>query len=314
MAPRVHHDRIELRDADHVDVAFEGFTFASTQLGGGALNSVYDRIAFDDLVVIRNHESLARVDEYRLPDDTVGLALYKPGNGPVRWCGLEVPVDAFLLNPRNGDYVMVLPEAHEGIDIVFDRALADELGLRAGLARFGAEPTTHWIQPLGEVGEQLRSWLFHIFDESQEADAIASDPTAAAAFRTQLLDHLVRLLDRPPRRRRVRRLRRHGLVRRAHDVIVSRLDESLSTTALAANLGVSARVLQYAFHDTLDTTPHRYAVLQRLHAVRRELRRAPQTVAEVARRHGFREMGRFSGLYRRAFGELPSETQHRGLG
>jgi transcriptional regulator GlxA family with amidase domain len=51
--------------------------------------------------------------------------------------------------------------------------------------------------------------------------------------------------------------------------------------------------------------------LRRLNLVRAELRRAdPDTtsVAQIARRHCFSELGRFAAVYRQIFGESPSTT------
>jgi transcriptional regulator GlxA family with amidase domain len=60
--------------------------------------------------------------------------------------------------------------------------------------------------------------------------------------------------------------------------------------------------------------PGSYARLRRLTLVRAELLRADPAidfVAEIARRHGFSELGRFAGSYRSAFGETPSATIRR---
>ena len=61
-------------------------------------------------------------------------------------------------------------------------------------------------------------------------------------------------------------------------------------------------------------TPVRYLKVRRMNGVRRELNAAAgglASVAEVARRWGFSDLGRFAGEYRSLFGELPSETLRR---
>lgn len=61
--------------------------------------------------------------------------------------------------------------------------------------------------------------------------------------------------------------------------------------------------------------PMAYIKLHRLHGLRRELLAAdPQTVsiAELALQWGFLNPGHFARDYRRLFGQLPSQTLHRG--
>jgi AraC-like DNA-binding protein len=58
-------------------------------------------------------------------------------------------------------------------------------------------------------------------------------------------------------------------------------------------------------------SPSRYIRLRRMQRVHRVLRhRSPETatISEVARDHGFSELGRFAAEYRKQYGELPSET------
>ena len=60
-------------------------------------------------------------------------------------------------------------------------------------------------------------------------------------------------------------------------------------------------------------SPGQYERLRRLNLVRTALRRAdPETasVTEIAKQHGFSELGRFAVAYRLLFGEAPSITLH----
>lgn len=81
-------------------------------------------------------------------------------------------------------------------------------------------------------------------------------------------------------------------------------------TELAAELGVSVRTMSSAVHAVCGTSPLRYSQLQRLWAVRHQLRNgAPGlTVRASAFAHGFWHMGDFSRIYQSVIGELPSQT------
>ncbi|MCF3642784.1 AraC family transcriptional regulator [Rhizobium sp. TRM95111] len=99
-------------------------------------------------------------------------------------------------------------------------------------------------------------------------------------------------------------------VKRAIDFMTANVAAPLTVAEIAAAAGVSVRSLQMGFQQFRNTTPLSYLRQIRLEGVRRDLLAAHErnTVADVARRWGFSHMGRFSMLYREAFGELPTES------
>lgn len=103
-------------------------------------------------------------------------------------------------------------------------------------------------------------------------------------------------------------------VRRSIDFVESHLDEGLTVSRLAREVGVNARTLQISFAEHLGTSPSAYIRDLRLARVREGLAAArPEdvSVTELATRWGFANMGRFSAYYRRKYGELPSATLRR---
>ncbi len=77
---------------------------------------------------------------------------------------------------------------------------------------------------------------------------------------------------------------------------------------------VSERTLHRAFHDWFGISPVRYLRLRHLHSVRDALLAAnpdTTTVTDVLVRHHINQFGRFAGVYRSLFGELPSQTLSR---
>ena len=92
------------------------------------------------------------------------------------------------------------------------------------------------------------------------------------------------------------------------------LGERIHLRDLSSAAGVSARTLGYLFLRTYDATPMAYLKRRRLERARNLLLQADpsnESVAEIARQCGFTHMGQFSLDYKRAMGELPSETLHR---
>lgn len=80
---------------------------------------------------------------------------------------------------------------------------------------------------------------------------------------------------------------------------------------LSRVVGLSERGLRDAFHSVRGMSPKRSTLVQRLRCVRHALT-APRvsglTVTGAAADFGFYHLGRFAAVYRKAFGEAPSDT------
>lgn len=88
-----------------------------------------------------------------------------------------------------------------------------------------------------------------------------------------------------------------------------RLGEGVTVEEIAVGLGVSYRVLNYAFHDAYGTSPGKFLRVLKLNEARRLLKSTDITVSSAASQVGVYELGRFAGAYRKHFGELPSDTK-----
>ena len=89
------------------------------------------------------------------------------------------------------------------------------------------------------------------------------------------------------------------------------IDRIPSVAELCLVAHVSERRLRQAFNDEFEVPPTRYFRLWALTQANRRLRRAvtsDETVTNVAARLGFFHLGRFSGHYKRVYGEPPSAT------
>lgn len=104
-------------------------------------------------------------------------------------------------------------------------------------------------------------------------------------------------------------------VRRAVDYIEQHLCEPVSMRDIAQHVGASIRSVQQGFHDELGVSPMTYLRERRLERAREELTDAEPsdgvTVTGVAEHWGFHHLGSFAGLYRKRWGESPSDTLRR---
>jgi AraC-like DNA-binding protein len=106
------------------------------------------------------------------------------------------------------------------------------------------------------------------------------------------------------------------VIRRAERYMSENAGAPITVSDIAAEAGVSVRALQAGFRDWRQTSPTALLRRIRLQHVREELLQPqPSTsVTQVALRWGFSHLGRFSALYRAAFGESPAVTLRRRRG
>jgi len=89
------------------------------------------------------------------------------------------------------------------------------------------------------------------------------------------------------------------------------MDHTMSVETLAKNHNISVKSLQNAFKSLFGLRPNEYMRLLKLNLVHHELTQSNAShtsVQKVARKWGFRHMGRFSKYYTELFGENPSIT------
>ena len=100
-------------------------------------------------------------------------------------------------------------------------------------------------------------------------------------------------------------------VKRARAYIESHAGEPLTVEGIAEACQLSVRTLYATFRDQLGTTPKHYLRSVRLAGARQELvdLASTATVAEIARRWGFLNLGLFARQYREAYGELPLRSR-----
>jgi len=102
-------------------------------------------------------------------------------------------------------------------------------------------------------------------------------------------------------------------VKQAIDFMHDNIGRPITIQSVAHAIGISSRSLEIAFRSFKDTTPAVYLQTIRLEAVRAELSdpTSAHSVSETALRWGFFHRGRFAEIYRKAYGEMPSETRAR---
>ncbi len=101
-------------------------------------------------------------------------------------------------------------------------------------------------------------------------------------------------------------------VKRVIDFIAAHHDEPLTLSDLVEIAGVPGRSLNAHFRQFTGHSPMSYLRRVRLQWARDQLEAgAPVSISDIALDCGYSNFGRFAHHYRRAFGELPSQTRVR---
>lgn len=309
---------VALRDADEIEEFLLGATGMKPdylQLSRGLGGLQYRVVEFAGVTLL-----WARSDAHaRWRDQMIGGSLHfgfmieSAGSLTVRGRSADAGHAQVWMAGKEMDYIMKGP------------LLTLEIGVEADLVE---ELGWQFIgDPLREVPRDLLSRLVQTCCHASEAacsiETNGHKPSLideTQSWRDRILDDLEPLLDpwlsddeavlpglSDPRH--------FHLVRQADDFFDD-FDSSspFVVDLLAASLGVPRRTIFHAYRKLLGIGPRRYFELQKLHILRSRLKQssiAETSVREIAAELRFTDLGRLPALYRRQFGENPSETLRR---
>lgn len=233
--------------------------------------------------------------------------------------------DNLALAAEPGSMAVYRPEGTAGVDGYVGRLLAvmiDRHALEDALADALGRPVTSQIEfePIMSATTQaVRSWIamVSVFTEqlfrphSVLHEPMVGMPFADSVVRGLLLatDHPYRTIlegeapEPPPR-----------VIGAAIEVIEAEPSRPWTVSTLAARSCVSVRSLQQGFQRHLGTTPMAYlrdVRLRRAHQTLLESDPSTATVASVAYRWGFSNLGRFAAAHTARYREPPVETLRR---
>lgn len=264
---------------------------------------------------------------------TFGRALHQRGEPPRGMRTLGVPADPeqrifFRDDWAHANQLMFFPSGSEMDSVslpgfhVFSVSLSEERLSEISQALGGVDfecflAGREVVECSPGVMRFIRRSIRGFMDAARHDGDPARPEPAQRDRETDLLERIVETLTReehpdpsePPRTREF-------AVRRSLDLIDAFNRKPLSVVDLCQAAGVSRRTLEYAFRERFGLSPKAYMLARRLDEVRAELRRDPdrQSITRVANQWGFHHLSRFAALYRRQFGELPSETTGAILG
>ena len=281
--------------------------------GHGPFRSRLTQVTLHGLCLSAGDEYLPRIAFIATPADTVLVSL-PIGSGPWPvWGGMEMQArDVVTLGPGQRVYARTDGPSRWGVI----RILAEDLAQYAramGGAEFVVPPAARWRPPRAAL-RQLRHFHGAAVRRVEAHSEVLADAEAAHGLEQQIIEALVECLTAGPVEEETRTAARHrAILAQFEDLLQS--EPLLGIADICAALGVSERTLRECCNKHLGMAPNRYRRLRGMQLVHRALRSGSpvaSSVTAVARRYGFRDLGRFAANYQALLGELPSVTLRRG--
>jgi AraC family transcriptional regulator, ethanolamine operon transcriptional activator len=303
--------------ADFEAALREGGCLGLLVTGTGAFRARLTRIALLQLRLSAAEEHLPRILLLAVPPDTILVALPGAGEPAPVLGGISMgPREIMTVGPGERLHMRSYGPYRWGAIWLPVSELVRYGSVMTGSAFAVPSCALRWrLRPA--IGRHLR----HLHSAAigfveGRSDALVDGETAHG-LEQQLIEALVQgfvkgsAIEAPPDTRRHR-----DLALRFEALLMSAPERAFRMPQIRAAVGVSEQTLRRSCEEQLGMGPIEYARRRRMELVHRALRRGnPETasIAELARRYGFRGLGRFAADYRALYGELPSATLRRGL-
>jgi AraC-like DNA-binding protein len=304
--------RTEIIEPDDYQTSLKGCGIELLLTCAGRFTAYLTRVELSQLRLLCAQESMARIAYPRLAPTLAFVTFPAEGDLEMTWAGVPLrPGDIVFHGLGEQMYQRTTDGCRWGAislvpnDLVaHGRAIAEQDLTPPPDGRVIRAPPSaaRWLKRLHKKACRL----------AETKPDFVVQPEVARALDQDLIHALVTCLARGDLVAEAPAQRRHArIMTRFAELLASSPAALMPMPELCGALGVPERSFRICCAEFLGMSPNRYLRLRRLHAARAELHHGgPETlnVAEVARRHGFSQVGRFATAYRRLFGEKPSET------
>jgi AraC family ethanolamine operon transcriptional activator len=284
--------------------------------GRGAFRARLTQVALHRLRLSAAEEYLPRIALVAVPADMVLIVLPYGNEPPPIWGGIGMRTSD-IMTLGSGQRLRTRTDGPSRWGSIW--VPAAEL-VRYGSALTGAifavPSAARWL-----LRPAMRRHLRHLHAAAIGAVESRSpafiDAETAHGLEQQLIGALVECLSKGSAIEAAAATRQHqDLAIRFEALLETQPERYFGSAEICTSLGVSARGLGICCEEQLGMSPTEYVRQRRMQLVHRALRNGgpdAASISAVARRYGFRGLGRFAANYRALFGELPSATLRRSL-
>jgi AraC family ethanolamine operon transcriptional activator len=307
---------IHADDIEQLNHAVWPWDLVMRQMSLGPLRADLEFLQLDGILINREQWSNRVLATGTTPAEFIALAGPRTDRS-FNWCGEEIDQRRIACGIDAAEIEFVVPEGSDHWVILIPQGLMVDY--------LGEETATETLRQRNVVvseprmSRELSALVEHARRVFRGPGRLLAHADDVAATESDLLDSISTLLIRGAEHSDLSSERRRYQACRKAISLVDDLMHPIEVPELAAAVGVSRRVLERGFQESIGVSPHQYLKrcrLNRLHRTLRSARSPGETVTRLATSLGFTEQGRMAAEYRRMFGELPSATLagDQGLG
>jgi AraC-like DNA-binding protein len=305
-------------DPDHYEAGLREAQIDAVIIPRGKFRARLTWAELHHLQVLRCEEEPPRVGFVQLPPPLAFVMFPTHFAALAVWRGTEFLGGEIMFHSRGERLHQSTPGPFAWSVIAIDPAQLEHYGRAIAGKTLTSPPDGRILRPSRRDVARLRRLHAQACRLAETKSKILSHFEVARAIEQELIHALVTCLTTGGARTDTFATRHHASIMvKFEETLAGHLAQPSNMAELCQLVGVSDRTLRTCCAEFLGVSPTRYVLLRRLREVRNALRKAdPQTgsVAEIAHRFGFAELGRFAGTYRARFGETPSATLQRAPG
>jgi AraC family ethanolamine operon transcriptional activator len=301
---------IETEDIDEHRQVLQPWDLVLRQMSPGPFRARLEYAQVNGILLYREHWTRRVMGNGGTPSGYVMLGCPTSARTRIDWCGGEVHSGRLACGKSSSEVDFAVPDGSEHVALLVPEGLLQNFPGEEAREAASIRDRYHLRCDM-VLGDELVGLTERLIDAFLARPELLTDARLCKAVQWQLLGILVQVIrGSDSSAGAVSAPKRRQAFRRAIEY-VEELDRPVAVPEVAAASGVSQRVLELAFRDTLNTTPSKYMRWNRLNRARKALLAAEEgstSVKEIANRSGFSEPGRFAVEYKHLFDESPSET------
>jgi AraC-like DNA-binding protein len=304
-----------LLEPDHYEASLRQALIEAVVTPCGGFRARLTWAELHDLQLLSCKEDFPHVAYLVMAPRLVFAAFAAGPNSLPLWDGTELHVGDIILHRRGQSVHHATRGPSHWSTIAVDPARLENYGHVLSGKPFSL-PEGQVLRPSPRAAARLRRLHAQACRLAETNARMLAHPQVARAIEQDLIQTLVSCLtEAKVQEERAAKRHQAAIMIRLEEALSEYISQQLHTPELSELTGVTERALRSCCAEFLGITPSRYVLLRRLKLVRIALRDAdPDTVniREVAGRHGFAQLDRFTRMYEAAFGETPSTTLRQG--